>query len=155
MSATVNDLLKAWLLQQLPAGILDTVQPMAGGATSSNSAGTFQYNVIPGSTFGRTSLNPGSSGLVTGSTADLGTISATPMAVIMATGALTAGAFSIEGSIDGNNWYKLGTAPNTDFVANSLNNMYAFAGKPCRQMRVNITTALAGGTVTALCAAGA
>lgn len=98
------------------------------------------------------SLPAGSgAGTVTGNVADFGAIYNNQIVVITASATLTAGNIEIEGSLDNINWYPLKTSisASADFAAAGIKVYTAFA-IPCRYMRSRISTALVGGTISAV-----
>lgn len=106
------------------------------------------------------SLPAGSAGIANGNSVDMGIIISDPVAVITATAALTAGTIDVQGSLDNVNWYSLlqtVITAATDFTAAGVKAYPPLAQTgmlPCRYMRVIITAAITGGTITALCGGG-
>ncbi len=90
----------------------------------------------------------GASAVATGTSLNLGVLMPTGTAwmEVIATGAPTAGVVTLEGSVDGVNWYSLGATPAIVAAGSQIVNgvgVYQY-------LRAAITTAITGGTVTAI-----
>lgn len=76
-------------------------------------------------------------------------LTARPTAVLSVTtsAGVTAGAVQLQGSLDGTNWYDLGSATSTTAASTTTQTIVSSAY--ARYVRAAITTPVAGGTVTA------
>lgn len=103
---------------------------------------------------GSTSLPAGSAGIANGNIVDLGVVNSNPVAVITSSAVLTAGNLFFQGSLDGVNWYSLAVAISAAADFTGAFSLAYKGGAPARFVRVIITTAITGGTVSAMVAGG-
>lgn len=82
-----------------------------------------------------------------GTAIDAGEVRASSILVVATSAGVSAGAVQLQGSLDGVNWYNLGT-PLTTNAASAVFSQ-AQANTPTRLLRARISTAIVGGTVTA------
>jgi hypothetical protein len=69
--------------------------------------------------------------------------------VVTSSAGVTAGAVQLQGSLDGVNWFNLGSAVSTTTASTTFAPV-VISNQPVRFLRANITTAITGGTVTAV-----
>lgn len=89
------------------------------------------------------SVPAGTSGTFTGSTLDNGAARATHAMVITLAGTISAGTFQLQGSLDGQNWFPLGSATSP---TSTLVTQVAVTGAPAQFVRAQVTVALVGST---------
>lgn len=71
--------------------------------------------------------------------------------VVVSGNGVSAGAVQLQGSLDGSNWFNIGSAVTTS-AADTISTPVT-GTIPCRYLRASITTAITGGTVSAWVAA--
>lgn len=134
--------------------------PLTQTSTTTSGTGT-AIRVAPGSTSAFTTLSAATSGI--GTVVDFGSAVSTVMFQIVATGTVTAGAVSMQVSLDNSNWFTPPTAVIQNFSAATQANPYTLVtntgalfdigtvSAAFRYARGNITTPVTGGaTVTVL-----
>ena len=65
---------------------------------------------------------------------------------------VTAGAVQLQGSLDGVNWFNIGSAVSTTSASTTFTPVVNSAAQPLQYLRASITTLISGGTLTALVA---
>lgn len=73
---------------------------------------------------------------------------ANPTMVVVTSAGVTAGAVQLQGSLDGVNWFNIGTAISTT-TASAVLALAAAPGTTHIALRANVTTPIAGGTISA------
>jgi hypothetical protein len=71
--------------------------------------------------------------------------------VVTSSAGVSAGAVQLAGSLDGTNWFNLGSAVSTSTASTTFAPV-VISNQPVRYLRTQITTAITGGTVTAVVA---
>lgn len=89
-----------------------------------------------------------------GLTVDLKAVYSNPVMQVATNGAVASGVVALEGSLDGETWYTVGTSgalTTADVVVTPASGVTT----PARYLRGNITTIVVGGTITCKVGAGA
>lgn len=128
---------------RLPNGTIDAI----GAILDSNSVPALHV-VAGGEPF--TSIAT-SAGLGVGTAYDNGATRSNHAMLVVSGAGVTAGAVQFEGSFDNVSWFNMGAAVNTD-TASTVFPPVVVSGQPVRYLRAAITTAITGGTITALVA---
>ena len=72
--------------------------------------------------------------------------------VVTSSAGVSAGSVQLQGSLDGVNWFDLGTAVSTDAASETFAPVVVSTPQPVQYLRAVIATVITGGTVTALVA---
>lgn len=113
-----------------------------------NGDGTFTLVTAAGTT-PFTTLSAQSALNTHGTAQDGGTLHSIAIMQVSSGAGVSAGSVQMEGSIDGTNWFSLGSAVNTN-AASTVFAPVIVTGTAVRYVRASIATGITGGTITAV-----